>query len=123
MVFVCWTVVAVAGYRDWNEQFQLLLGQPTTTIENAQERAEAIKLLALDFANAAIPVVNTIVSELHLPAAAKTIQPISNIGFAGGQKFLHAGMFIKVARDERNLVHACRGWGGGKREIRLSTGC
>jgi len=74
-------------YRDWNEQFQLLLEQPTATVESAKERVEQIKILAQEFASAAIPIVTTIVSEMSLPDDQKTIKPL-RIGLAGGQKYV-----------------------------------
>lgn len=59
----------------------------------------------MEFALEAIPVVDQIVRELPLPDPLKTIKPVSS-GYAGGAKYLHEGMFIKVARDTRNLVCA-----------------
>eukprot|EP00698_Gefionella_okellyi_P012452 TRINITY_DN3351_c0_g2_i1.p1 TRINITY_DN3351_c0_g2~~TRINITY_DN3351_c0_g2_i1.p1 ORF type:complete len:1439 (+),score=307.78 TRINITY_DN3351_c0_g2_i1:55-4371(+) len=90
------------NYRNWNEQLQTLLEQPTSTAEAARDRAEEVQSLAAEFARQAIPVVDIIVSELHLPDSRKTIKPIA-VGLAGGAKYIHSGMFMKIARDERKM--------------------
>ena len=48
-------------------------------------------------------VAGIIVRELHLPEEEKTIKPVDIGGVAGGRKFLHDGLLLKIADDEASL--------------------
>jgi hypothetical protein len=55
------------------------------------------------FAEEAVRLVKTVVSELHLPTAEKSIPPVDIGGIAGGVKYRHGDILLKLAVDERGL--------------------
>lgn len=80
-------------FQDWNFRFQSLLDRP-----NSIDRAAELKKLCDEFYSAATKYCRTIIEEVSLPAARKTIQSVYAGGIAGGQKFIVGGIFIKVKR-------------------------
>ncbi len=80
----------------WNEPFQEALEKPSVMPMDAEERVEAINHLADSFVRAATDTFNSIMGELHLPAAERSLKPVDIGGVAGGVKYLHRGQFFKV---------------------------
>ncbi len=80
----------------WNEPFQTAVDLPSTLPRDAEERSVEINAIADRFVGAAEPVAMTILSELHAPVPSRTIRPVDVGGVAGGIKYSHAGLFLKV---------------------------
>jgi hypothetical protein len=89
----------------WNERLQVLLQRPVFTPEDSRQRNAEVKQLLDRFIVAATPVVETIVKELRLPVADKTIKPIDVGGIAGGTKFIHNNLFIKIAEESQSHLY------------------
>ena len=83
----------------WNQRWQSCLERTCLTREDARQRVEELKDLLDRFVQTAIPVCETIVQELFLDDAKKTIPPFSAGGIAGGRKFVHKNLFIKIADE------------------------
>jgi hypothetical protein len=83
----------------WNQRWQSCLERTCLTREDARQRVEELKDLLDRFVQTAIPVCETIVQELFLEDAKKTIPPFGAGGIAGGRKFVHKNLFIKIADE------------------------
>lgn len=92
-----------ARARNWHEEFQRLLERPVTTPADANEQARLMTKLQHAFAAACLPTVVTIVSELHLSSAEKTIRPFAAGGIAGGVKYVCNNVFFKLQVDTSGL--------------------
>jgi hypothetical protein len=55
------------------------------------------------FIRTAIKLGRIIIAEAHLPIEEKSITPSLDLGIAGGEKYIYAGIFIKFAIDERGI--------------------
>lgn len=65
-----------------------------------------MRQLCSRFAETASQVAITIIEELHLPLNRRTILPLSpdaSRGVAGGEKYVHNGIFFKLSRDWKGL--------------------
>lgn len=96
--------------RDWNARFQALLQRDT----DLEARSVALRTLSREFGDEAVRVCTTIARELRSPQP--TIPSIASHGVAGGVKYLHAGIFVKMAsRDWRNI------YGSAARSIKAAS--
>jgi hypothetical protein len=106
---------------DWQLSFESLLRIPVAKDDAAGHVAKlsAIRRLAHTFATTASRIARVIVEQCYLPAAARTFQPVSGMGIAGGEKYIANNMFFKLVRD----IHGIYGGDTGaakaaKQEIR-----
>lgn len=106
---------------DWQLSFESLLRIPVAKDDAAGHVAKlsAIRRLAHAFATTASRIARVIVEQCYLPAAARTFQPVSGMGIAGGEKYIANNMFFKLVRD----IHGIYGGDTGaakaaKQEIR-----
>eukprot|EP00727_Mastigamoeba_balamuthi_P009543 m51a1_g5210 hypothetical protein (1212) ;mRNA; r:242382-246294 len=121
---------------DWNRQFQVAvegIGRLNHNTHN-DERLDAYKKLsrlAEDFTYAVKTYARIIISEVYLPKEQKTIKPLENCGFAGGDKYVVQKILFKFAVDSKgifggdeaaakvashdlkSLVHICNCWEPG----------
>lgn len=96
-------------HREWNEDFQLAFEQSRRTKDAYARRLELCQRLAhleATFVRAAETIGQTIVKELKLDDAHKTILPMRKLGVAGGDKYIAAGLFFKLLRDSHALYGA-----------------
>ena len=92
--------------RNWTKEFQ-----DTLCVPDHVERGLRIHQLSQDFATEAKRVGKIIIKERNLAAMEKSIKPMSDIfnisdsdlGNAGGEKFLHNCIFFKYAIDSHGL--------------------
>jgi hypothetical protein len=93
-------------WRDWNAEFIRALELPQGTVEEELVRAEAIKQIMNQFVNEASKLGRVIIREVYLPHHLKTLPPSTAFGgLAGGDKYFHAGILFKFARDSYGLYH------------------
>jgi hypothetical protein len=87
--------------RNWSEIAAQFLEEKDQAVTTSELYHILVKYqqLALDFKAAASTIAKTIIDEAYLPIEKKTIKPIDAGGVAGGQKFLHDGIFLKFAID------------------------
>jgi len=74
------------GTEDWNMKFQLILDMPQDTTEEKLERARNLYKLTQSFITTATRIASTIIKEISLLPATKTIKPKAFGGLAGGEK-------------------------------------
>jgi len=68
------------------------------------EKSVKLRQLCSRFAETASSVAVQIISELHQPLNRRTILPLDCIGgVAGGEKYLHSGIFFKLSRDWKGI--------------------
>lgn len=69
------------------------------------EKSVQLRQLCSRFADTASSVAVKIIEELHLPMNRRTIAPLSEAigGIAGGEKYLHSGIFFKLSRDWKSI--------------------
>eukprot|EP01091_Cochliopodium_minus_P004832 TRINITY_DN1472_c0_g2_i1.p1 TRINITY_DN1472_c0_g2~~TRINITY_DN1472_c0_g2_i1.p1 ORF type:complete len:1451 (-),score=404.43 TRINITY_DN1472_c0_g2_i1:87-4439(-) len=91
--------------RNWNEEFQQLLENPTTTPEEMQERINSISEFTNEFLQKAIPLAKQIISERFLPNHEKKITSSLIGGIAGGEKFFVEGMFWKFSTTDNHGIY------------------
>lgn len=91
---VCGKLKVKFDKKDWNGDFQKLLGQP-----DSETKFRKLYHLAHDFVYAAGTYAKIIISELLLPATEKTIQPAELGGVAGGTKFIVQNILFKFVLD------------------------
>lgn len=93
--------------HDWNARFQQLIAglqHSSGGEEHHKQRSRALRELAREFASASVAVCTRIVEELFLPNEQKTVPSIITTGVAGGVKYLHDGIFVKMAsRDWKRI--------------------
>ncbi|PRP82048.1 hypothetical protein PROFUN_03738 [Planoprotostelium fungivorum] len=89
--------------RNWNEEFQKILDLPQRTTEERVKRFEQISQLASEFERTSILYGKIIINEETLSIDQKTIKPISIGGQAGGEKYVHAGILYKFAKDWKGI--------------------
>jgi hypothetical protein len=80
------TVLTLVDGRDWNEEFQRLMGDFQQDADKELERMAKLKTLSSEFTSRATSIGTKIVQELFLPPDKKTIMPVTNEtgGIAGG---------------------------------------
>jgi Clustered mitochondria len=87
---------------DWNKRYLEILALPETDDILLKEKYERLGALARDFEAVASLTVRTIVDEGSLPALRKSIRAVDPTvvgGLAGGEKYIHHGIFFKMAVD------------------------
>jgi hypothetical protein len=84
--------------RKWMDEIEIDTGGLQSFFGSLDQWAKLADVYH-DFSACAKHFGRTIISEMHLPDAAKTIKPISIGGVAGGRKYLHANMIFKFAQD------------------------
>jgi hypothetical protein len=98
------SVAAKLPYRDFNGEFQQALSLPTSTNEQRIVRLVAINRLTREFSQVASKIAVVIVEELYIPDDQRTYHPAKEVGgVAGGEKYIVDGIFIKFAKDWKNL--------------------
>ena len=91
------TAASAKSRRDWNEEYyQVLQSDPL-------HRGQKLHELSLEFMSVASALGQVIIKERHLPLSKKTIKPLSCLGIAGGEKYLHESIFFKYAVDKNHL--------------------
>ena len=76
---------------------------PTGTPTQRLARLVALRRVQAEFGAACEGVVRTVVDDLLLPPAARRLTAVDAGGVAGGEKFIHNGVFFKFARDWKGL--------------------
>ena len=95
----------------WNEAFQRALDHQDVI---------AISHISTDFAEIARLYAKLIISEMHLPPAARTLQPVNIGGTAGGDKFIARGILFKLVTDPViDLPNGRRVWIYGSTKPRI----
>eukprot|EP00029_Vermamoeba_vermiformis_P008257 TRINITY_DN3807_c0_g1_i2.p1 TRINITY_DN3807_c0_g1~~TRINITY_DN3807_c0_g1_i2.p1 ORF type:complete len:963 (+),score=137.13 TRINITY_DN3807_c0_g1_i2:44-2932(+) len=90
---------------DWHTHL-MTLKQRASSCPDPFERIQiisSIKEAVDDFRDFACDIVKMIIDEAYLPVDQKTIKPIDIGGVAGGEKYLHGGVFFKFAVDTHNI--------------------
>ena len=82
---------------------------PETTHYESQLKHQRISQVANNFVHTARIHATTIISELFLPDAMKSIKSSQMGGMAGGTKFLASGILFKLATDEYGLYDGFEG--------------
>lgn len=69
------------------------------------EKTVQLRQLCSRFADTASSIAVRIIEELHLPLSRRSIVPLSDSvgGIAGGEKYLHSGIFFKLSRDWKGI--------------------
>ncbi len=83
----------------WNDRFQSVLERSVFTNEDARQKGAEVRTLLERFCANAIPICEKIVEEFNVPDSEKTIKPCNIGGIAGGKKFMHRNLFIKIADE------------------------
>ena len=84
----------------FNDRFQQALSLPETKTKYA-----ALNAINSDFVTTAVTYGKVLITELFLPAEAKTIRPVAIGGRAGGVKYLLRGILFKLADGEEGGVY------------------
>ena len=96
----------------WNKQFQNIY-------ENYYQLRGAIGKLISNFTKEVKEIGQQIISEKHLKLEDKTIKPLAgvgeNFGVAGGEKYIHHGIFFKYALDISNI------YGGDQNAMKVAS--
>jgi hypothetical protein len=105
--------------RDWTKDFYSV--QSTIVQKRGTDQLDTIEVMdrltdmTAKFTEDAVTYGSIIIKEQNLPINQKTIKPIGVGGVAGGQKFVHEGIFFKFPTNEANLYgnleNAMRGAG------------
>ena len=102
--------------RNWTREFYAV--QSTISRGGALDTVEVMDKLTKmteNFTQDAIAYGAVIIKEQHLPVERKTIKPVGVGGIAGGQKFVHEGIFFKFPTNDHdlygNLENAMKGAG------------
>ena len=82
---------------DWNAQYQRALALPHASTSESIARFEALARINSDFLLTATTIATTLISELFLPDAMKSIPQARIGGQAGGTKFEWRGILFKLA--------------------------
>lgn len=77
---------ANVGAEDWNMKFQMILDMPHDTTEEKLKRARDLYKLTQAFITTATRIASTIITEIGLLPAMKTVKPKAFGGLAGGEK-------------------------------------
>jgi hypothetical protein len=116
-----------AEARAWNEEFQRLLERPVTNEFEATGTRKAINKLWTEFSDFTCKIVGTLVAELTLPNALKSIQQAQVGGIAGGNKYVYHGVFFKFVMDKGGLygddAFAAKAAGHELKSLRHLIGC
>ena len=89
-----------AKTKDWNKKFQKQLRQNATSVQAKVNRSIKVYIIALEFQQAAKEIGSQIISELKLPLSQRKFPPSKGFGgIAGGEKYLHNGIFFKFVYD------------------------
>jgi hypothetical protein len=106
-----------ASGRNWTRDFysvQSTISKSGANLDTVEVMDQLTKMTE-NFTNDAIAYGSIIIREQHLPVDQKTIKPVGVGGIAGGQKFIHEGIFFKFPTNEQNLYgnleNAMRGAG------------
>lgn len=75
-----------------------------TTLEERKRRKDECTALFAQFRDAALPLVKTIVRDVHIPTSQKAIKPVDVGGVAGGEKYMQEHMFFKFSRDATDIM-------------------
>lgn len=103
--------------RNWTRDFYTVQSTISKSGDNLDtvEVMDQLTMMTENFTNDAIAYGSIIIREQKLPVAQKTIKPVGVGGIAGGQKFIHEGIFFKFPTNEQdlygNLENAMRGAG------------
>lgn len=91
--------------RNWNEEIMLLVDRIYTSNDVSEKCQITHQLLNLvkEFQDFAITEAKVIIDEIGLPTEQKTIKPVNLGGVAGGQKYIHGGIFFKLAIDVHDM--------------------
>ena len=93
-----------ASDPNWNERFQRLLEMPTVTPQQEERRAIGIKRMCRAFVDAASRAGRDIIADRSLPVEERRIKPADGMGgVAGGEKYVHGGIFFKFALDWKGM--------------------
>ncbi|KAL6057320.1 hypothetical protein QOT17_015568 [Balamuthia mandrillaris] len=85
-----------------NEEFTTIL---EVIEQELQKKVDILRLLQ-EFQDKATMIAKTIVEEIPLPDAEKSVPPVDAGGISGGQKFTYEGIFFKMGRDWKGVY----GW-------------
>lgn len=92
---------------DWNEEFQQLveiISSKNSLEDTLRASYNSLSRLMQDFVHVCKTYAKVLVHEKSLPLKHKTIKPAAVGGFAGGLKYLHAGIMFKFSSsDHYNL--------------------
>lgn len=90
--------------RAWNDEYQALLcaAARAVTLERHVAVAAGLRALVDEFAAAAVVVARAIVAGLYCASAA-IVPPLAAGGVAGGDKYEHRGIFLKVVREDARV--------------------
>lgn len=87
---------------EWNEEFQRALEQPSKTPEEHVERIQNVNNIMNQFVDFVTPLAKQIITEEN--QIDQKIKPYDDAGgIAGGEKYIHQGVFFKFARDKFGL--------------------
>lgn len=98
--------VPPAPARDpmWNERMQRLFEVPAAGPTERHARDAAVRALVDEFVGHARGVAVVIVDEMGSPDERRSVPPLrGGPGVAGGEKFMHGGVFYKLARDHMGI--------------------
>jgi hypothetical protein len=90
--------------EDFDSEFQRTLDDISDEfILKEEDNFRRLSKLVRDFRDAALTYGKVIVAEHCLPEAQKTVKQANLPGFAGGEKYMAAGILFRLAVDSRNL--------------------
>lgn len=88
---------------DWNEEFQQLvevISSKTSSEDLLRSSYSSLSRLMQDFVHVCKSYAKILVHEKSLPLRHKTIKPAALGGFAGGTKYIHAGILFKFSSSD-----------------------
>ena len=88
---------------DWNEEFQQLvevISSKTSGEDLLRSSYSSLSRLMQDFVHVCKSYAKVLVHEKSLPLKHKTIKPAALGGFAGGTKYIHAGILFKFSSSD-----------------------
>lgn len=93
---------------DWNEEFQQLvevISSKTSGEDILRSSYSSLSRLMQDFVHVCKSYAKILVHEKSLPLKHKTIKPAALGGFAGGTKYIHAGILFKFSSSDHFKIY------------------